>query len=196
MKATILAAISFLIIFTSCDNSGKKVNGQTGETIVRADVDYLNEGREIAETTFKVLSANLQNAMAEGGIENALSYCNVNAMPLTDSLSKHYNVTIKRVSDKTRNPLNAPTKEEQKVINDYLEKVENRKTVLEKGDNNKRTFYAPITTKGLCLNCHGTVGKTMLPENYEKIKMLYPNDKAIGYNEGDLRGIWSIEFKN
>ena len=27
------------------------------------------------------------------------------------------------------------------------------------------------------------------------IKSLYSNDKAIGYIEGDLRGIWSIEFK-
>jgi hypothetical protein len=39
------------------------------------------------------------------------------------------------------------------------------------------------------------VGESLLPVNHEKIKLLYPEDKAIGYNEGDLRGVWSIIFK-
>lgn len=178
----------------ACENSGKKVNGKTGETIVKSDAEYINDGKIIAETTFKVLSSNLQQAMAEGGVENALTYCNVNAMSLTDSLSKHYNVTIKRVSDKTRNPLNSPTANEQKIIDDYLANAENRKPVLEKGDNYMRTFYAPIIAKGLCLSCHGTIGETLVSENNEKIKILYPEDKAVGYSEGDLRGVWSIMF--
>ena len=56
------------------------------------------------------------------------------------------------------------------------------------------TFFAPILDKGLCLTCHGIVGETLLPENDEKIKTLYPEDKAVGYSEGDLRGVWSIMF--
>jgi hypothetical protein len=109
-------------------------------------------------------------------------------------LSKHYNVTITRVSDKARNPLNSPTKNEQDIIDDYLADAENRRPVLQKGDNYKRTFYAPIVAKGLCLNCHGILGETLSSENNEKIKMLYPLDKAVGYSEGDLRGVWSIMF--
>jgi hypothetical protein len=179
----------------ACDNSGKKVNGKTGETIVKADVEYINDGKTIAETTFKVLSLNLQQAMAEGGVESALTYCNANAMPLTDSLSKHYNVVIKRVSDKARNPLNLPTANEQKIIDDYLANAENRKPVLVKDEEGYPTFYAPIVAKSLCLSCHGIVGESLLPVNHEKIKLLYPEDKAIGYNEGDLRGVWSIIFK-
>ena len=29
---------------------------------------------------------------------------------------------------------------------------------------------------------------------YEVIEGLYPNDDAIGYKAGDLRGIWRIDF--
>lgn len=197
MKTKLLYVLPLLML-SACDNSEKTVNEKTIETveaIVKTDADFIKEGKTIAENTFKVLSSNLQQAMAEGGIEKALSYCNINAMPLTDSLSQHYNVTIKRVSSNNRNPLNKPTKQEQKIIDDYLARAEARKPIIEKNENDNPTFYAPIITKGLCLNCHGIVGETLLPENNKKIKLLYPTDKAVGYQEGDLRGIWAIEFK-
>lgn len=194
MKTKLLYILLIIGLF-ACNNVSEQQLGEgVQEIIVKTDIEYIEEGKTIAENTFKVLSSNLKQAMAEGGIENALSYCNVNAMPLTDSLSKHYNVTIKRVSDKARNSLNSPTENEQKIIDDYIANAENRKPVLLKNDEGYPTFYAPIVAKGLCLNCHGIVGKTLLPENNEKIKMLYPGDKAIGYNEGDLRGVWSIMF--
>ena len=47
-----------------------------------------------------------------------------------------------------------------------------------------------------CLVCHGTINETVTIKMDSIIKSLYPNDKAIEYSEGDLRGIWSITFKN
>ncbi len=38
-----------------------------------------------------------------------------------------------------------------------------------------------------CLACHGAAD-TIAPEVAEKIHMLYPDDKATGYVEGQLRG--------
>jgi uncharacterized protein (UPF0335 family) len=46
----------------------------------------------------------------------------------------------------------------------------------------------------MCLKCHGTTDKQMERETYSKIKELYPNDKAIGYDVNEVRGIWSISF--
>jgi len=43
-----------------------------------------------------------------------------------------------------------------------------------------------------CLVCHGTIGKEMAAKTNATIKSFYPNDLAIGFQEGDLRGIWSI----
>jgi len=44
------------------------------------------------------------------------------------------------------------------------------------------------------IHIHGTPGNEIGNENYEHIKKLYPDDKAINYTVGELRGIWSISF--
>jgi hypothetical protein len=59
----------------------------------------------------------------------------------------------------------------------------------------KKNFYAPIFTGGVCLTCHGNP-KNMQPELISVIDSLYPVDKAKGYAVDELRGIWSIKFKN
>lgn len=181
-----------LAFLFACNNSEEKI-----KVVSPTEEEYLIKGKEIAEATFNILSSNLKNAMNEGGLENALAFCNVNAMPLTDSLSDYYNVSIKRVSHKPRNLINEPTPQEQHIIDDYLAlgAVENMKPMIAKNEQQNTVFYAPIPTKGLCLNCHGIVGETLSLERYEVIKKFYPNDNAVGFKEGDFRGMWSITFK-
>ena len=50
-------------------------------------------------------------------------------------------------------------------------------------------------TKPLCLKCHGKIGETLNEDDYTIIKKIYPDDKAIGYDNENLRGIWSIQFE-
>ena len=56
-------------------------------------------------------------------------------------------------------------------------------------------FYAPIKVQDLCLNCHGQPGTDIKAADYDLIKKLYPEDEAVGYKSGDLRGMWSIRFE-
>ncbi len=159
---------------------------------------YLEKGKEISQHSFEALSSALKGAMSRGGVEEAITYCNVSVMPLTDSLSKAYNATIKRAALRYRNPVNKPTEEEEQALNAYLTQsseyleMDPEVSLL---DNNHIAFYAPITTKGLCLTCHGVVGETLAEDQYEVIKALYPDDQATGFAMGDLRGIWSITFE-
>ena len=44
------------------------------------------------------------------------------------------------------------------------------------------------------MKCHGTVGQEIANDTYTLIKEHYPIDAAVGFEEGDLRGIWSINF--
>ncbi len=46
-----------------------------------------------------------------------------------------------------------------------------------------------IPTAPLCLTCHGA---NVDPSLREKIEAVYPNDAAVGYNEGDIRGAFTI----
>jgi len=160
--------------------------------------EYTKKGNEIAQATFKALSEKLTEQMKLGGPAQALPFCNVEALPLTQQLSDQYDVTIKRTSDKWRNPTNKPSEKELEIINNYHKLISEKKEItpiVEVDNNNNKHYYAPILLKANCLACHGKVEEFILVKTDSIIKSLYPDDKAVGYNEGDLRGIWSIEFK-
>ncbi len=46
----------------------------------------------------------------------------------------------------------------------------------------------------MCLNCHGTAGVQVKENTLAKIHQLYPEDRAMNFKEGDLRGVWHIIF--
>jgi hypothetical protein len=157
---------------------------------------YLAQGEEIASSVFSVLSSALKTAMEEGGFDYALEFCNINALPITDSLSKHYGAEIKRTALKFRNPTNAPTEMEIAILNEFIKEKESgvapkpKVTFLE---DNTVHYAQPILLLNQCLVCHGEV-EAILPKHYEKILNYYPDDKAVGFKEGSLRGMWSITF--
>ena len=167
--------------------SGKKV----AESSKPKTIDEI--GLEYALSTKKVLGKNLMGAIQKKGTLAALEFCNIKAMPLTDSMATKHNATIKRVSDKNRNPNNKANAEELKYIaqfkTDLAAKKEVKPVVIEKG--NKVQFYYPIETNTMCLQCHG---KQIKPNVQKQILKLYPKDLAVGYNESEVRGVWSITF--
>ena len=146
--------------------------------------------KKIAEETKKNLVTNLTQKISEKGAENALEFCNVNAIPLTKQLEDQHNVMIKRVSDKNRNPDNVANETERKYIDFFKEQLVLKQKLEAKFDNG--VFYAPITTNSMCLQCHGSE-KDIKPETLAKIKSLYPNDKATGYKENEMRGLMVIK---
>ncbi len=46
-----------------------------------------------------------------------------------------------------------------------------------------------VPTGKVCLSCHG---ETVAPEVEQKLAELYPDDKARGYKEGDIRGAFVV----
>ena len=185
--------LSFLLIFLfSCQ--GKK----SGLNEVEKK-EYLDKGIKIAQASFDALSIKLKSTMAIGGVPNALKYCNLNAISLTDSLSQAYSVMIKRTSLQLRNPVNSPDSLEFEILKEYKELFTNGKQLtprVQKMENGDILFNAPIMIKVLCLNCHGNPGKELSKENEKLIKGFYPDDQAVAYKENDFRGMWSIRFYN
>jgi len=43
----------------------------------------------------------------------------------------------------------------------------------------------------LCTQCHGSE-QSIKPEVLASINNLYPEDKATGYSENEVRGMWKI----
>lgn len=168
---------------------------QSGKKYVeeKKEKTYADIGLEYALGTKKILGKNLMETIQKKGTLEALSFCNIQAIPLTDSMSTKFNASIKRVSDKNRNPNNKANTEELQYIAQFKKELAAKKeiipVVIEKG--NKIQFYYPIETNTMCLQCHG---KQIKPEVSQQIMKLYPKDLAIGYNESEVRGIWSITF--
>ena len=151
-------------------------------------------GLEYALETKKVLGKNLMGAIQNEGVLHALNFCNIQAMPLTDSMSIVHNAQVRRVSDKPRNPRNQANETEAGHIQYFQEQINQgidpEPIVVELASGYQ--FYYPIVTNDMCLKCHGQPEK----EVALKIAELYPKDKATGYSENQVRGIWSIVFGN
>ena len=198
MKKPILSSLFILSFFTflwNCSNPSN-IEKQSSEN-TPSTVNYLDKGKQIAALSFATLSQRLQKAIQEGGIPNAIQYCNLAAHPITDSLSNAHQATIRRTSLKYRNASNQPTELEQTVLEEYAKNMEQGlplQPILKQIGQQEKFFFAPILIQEPCLNCHGKLSENIVESNYQLLKNLYPEDKAIGYNKGELRGIWSIQF--
>lgn len=159
----------------------------------KSDADYQLLGDSISMASFAAIRSALMGAIEEGGLEHAISFCKLEAIPLTDSMSNKYNVMISRISDKSRNELNAASIDEILLIEGYQQKSISGNTII-KGEQGETVFYKAIVAQAFCLNCHGSPGKELSITNQELILANYPNDKAVGYKENDIRGLWKIVF--
>lgn len=154
----------------------------------------IKKGQEIASAAFMALSGKLQNALNASGVEGAINYCHITALPLTDSLSKMQQAIIKRTSLQLRNPANAPDEQEKVVLEKWLEPGADLSPVVLDLGHGKVKYLAPIRIAELCLKCHGKISENIAEEDYALIHRLYPDDRATGYQINDIRGSWSIEF--
>lgn len=169
-----------------------KVFEQKGLDIPSTAKTQQEIGLEYALETKQLLGKNLQQKLKQEGAEQALDFCNINAIPLTQQVADKHNISIKRASDKPRNPNNKATKEELKVIMDYKKQLANEKTLAPVMEGNH--LYVPILTNEMCLKCHGVQSSDIAPKVSDKIKKLYPKDMATGYKQNELRGIFSIKL--
>lgn len=156
--------------------------------------NYKEMGMHFALTTKTQLGKNLMNVIKTKGTKNAVSFCNTQAYPLTDSMASVHQVEIKRVSDKPRNPKNKANETELAHISTFKTQLKNGEEIkpIVKEKSGMVYFYAPIKTNEMCMKCHGTPEDEVLKE----ILSLYPNDKATGYTPNQVRGIWSIKMKS
>lgn len=191
-KMSIAMSMLLILFFAACNPRQLKTD-ELSNTIDTAA--YLQKGDSISAIVQKVLLANVMQAMKSGGPGYAVSFCNEQAMPLTDSLAKAHNCLIQRVSDKYRNPANKLTAQDQEIWTKIASAATTNK--LSRSESGQVVFYKPIKiAMPACLTCHGTTGKEMDPKTFEIIKQKYPDDLATGYKEGDLRGLWKITFLN
>lgn len=197
-----LAAIS-LVACTNASNSESNQNEISGElketnlglSFIQND-SALEQGEKIAKTSFEAISGALMQAMAKGGVSEAMTYCNISALTITDSLSESQRVEIQRLATKYRNPMNKALDLDFDVMQHFqnrLDAGEKPSSVLLQ-DKDALVFFKPILLMPQCLACHGNPDSEILPETKELLKTYYPDDLAIGFKVEELRGMWKIKL--
>lgn len=193
-----LGTISLLLSFVALSRSKAPESPNPSEK--QLIVNYEAQTDTVVKKTFLALSTALKEAMKEGGVQNAVDYCHLEAIPLTDSMSTSLGVKVSRVTDRPRNPLNEATLAEKDLMKKYAATLSGNSAIALKTElitdknTGSITAYKPIIIKGLCLNCHGDVGGALAQQNYDFIQQKYPADKAINYKEGEVRGLWKVAF--
>ncbi len=198
----IIIGIVLSIILSSCSpKNAKKSNKKDENKDVK--VSYIHQddktfdaikkqGAIIAKQTQVELGTALKNAIAKGGHEYAIDFCNLEAISITDSMAKSKDVIIRRLAKKNRNPINAMDEVESKIFKQYIMEYLQTKPMKPRiavNEDGHPVYYKPIVTNNMCLSCHGKPGETMSSGLAEKIKVKYPDDKAINFNSSNPRGM-------
>jgi len=189
LKSVITTTIFFSVLFLSCaDNK------------VEISENQVAGMRATAMEFMKDLKGILINQIQTNGILQAVSVCSDTAQVLTNNFGVERGVYIKRVSLKNRNVNNAPDDFEKMILNKFALMQQNNELngeteyaeIVDEGEFKYLRYVKPILVQAECLNCHGSENEIM-PEVKQLISQAYPDDKAVGYKIGDLRGAVSLK---
>ena len=77
------------------------------------------------------------------------------------------------------------------MLDAYLGDAGDRAARVVELPDGRSGYVEPILLQPLCITCHGEV---LAPEIAARIGELYPADRAVGFNVGDLRGVFWVEY--
>jgi hypothetical protein len=156
--------------------------------------DAVEKARISASTFMERLQGVLMEQMRIGGPAVALSVCSDTAQVLTKEIGTELGVDIRRVSDRVRNPMNRPDAYERSVLDKFIRKTEAggkppfiHYEVRTIEGTNALWYMQSIHIQPACLSCHGTE-RTVNDDVRNELRVRYPDDAAVGYSPGELRG--------
>lgn len=162
-----------------------------------SDEFVMQEAEKVVASTEGLLKSTLQSKIKNEGFEAAVKYCHVNAQAISDSMSEQYKVRVRRTSFRYRNPLNMPDSLDRVILHSYEDTLESKGEIgvrIAESEKGIKRYYSPITVMPVCLNCHGMPGEELSADLHALILDEYPEDEAVGYSLGDLRGAWVVEI--
>lgn len=160
------------------------------------DATLLDEARSAASGLPPRLLAALQDELARSGPAGAIPVCKDLAPAMAREVMANTGWQLKRVSLKPRNAQRAtPDPWEQAALEEFDRRAAagENPAKLERGelveDDGKLVYrYAKaLPTQALCLECHGPRDGLDAAVR-ERLDEHYPQDRATGYREGEIRG--------
>jgi hypothetical protein len=192
------AVASVALALTACASSPAAPTQEPRQYRLHEVPPALSPAVERGEAAMKLvgrsLMQRLQAELGQGGPGEAVTSCHEEAQLISAELARSAGVEAGRTSARLRNPANAP----RPWAKGYVEATAGRKAAdvepvaFDLGD--RVGLLRPITVGGACLACHGS--PEQIPASAaSSISARYPDDRATGFAEGDLRGFFWAEVK-
>lgn len=149
------------------------------------------------------LMPTLQEAIQQGGPIQAIAVCSIEAPAIASAIasaiaaaSSNGNLRIGRTALRVRNPANTADLWEESVLKDFQLQLADGAdpSTLEAwqvetlGDRRVGRWMKAIPTAPMCTTCHGIEIDAELAAT---IREYYPEDRATGFEPGDLRGAFT-----
>jgi len=182
------------LLVMACSSGSGSAPAPTGSAVSKEDA-ALAAAKSAAGKLGTQLRTRLTDAMNNGGAANAIQVCSTEAHGISEQVAKETGAKVGRSSLKLRNPADAPPG----WVQTWLVAQGDKKADATKGIEGVfdsplgkvARFLKPIAIEGACLSCHGDPATIAEPVK-ATLAAKYPDDKATGYQNGDLRGaLWA-----
>jgi hypothetical protein len=162
-----------------------------------SDAERAAESRKLTQSFAEQLRGELVRAIKAGGPESAIPVCHSAAPAITEEMAAEKGWSVGRTALKLRNPANAPDPWERSVLLKFQDQIKQGADVKELEVYETATqdgkpvfrYMKAIPTQKPCLTCHGQNVSEPLRKT---ISELYPQDQAVGFSLGELRGAFTI----
>ncbi|BCN92390.1 cytochrome c [Thiomicrorhabdus immobilis] len=157
----------------------------------------VEEARNLVKMFGGQLKPELQKAMKSGGPVSAVEFCHARAPEIAQTVAEKSGWKVNRVSLKPRGATASPDAWETEVLKRFdAEKTAGVEVktmefseVVHDGAKTTFRYMKPLGTAEVCLVCHGT---NLTEPVRQAIAKYYPQDQAMGFNKGDIRGAFSF----
>jgi hypothetical protein len=154
-----------------------------------SDAQWKDRGAAALEPFKERLQGALRDGLAQG-TEQAIDACRLRAPALAAEAGSP-TVQLGRTSHKLRNPDNAPRPWVRPLLDAYLANPADPRPRVVGLPAGRVGYVEPIYVQPMCLACHG---ESLAPAVKSRIDRLYPGDRAVGFREGDVRGLFWVEL--
>ncbi|HKK71373.1 MAG TPA: DUF3365 domain-containing protein [Candidatus Krumholzibacteria bacterium] len=185
-------AVALVLVAAGCGGGGGEARGDRPEGSAQqaGAEDFAADAKAATNRLQVALKKELSAAMQEGGPVAAIEVCHTRAPEIAREVGTQTELDVARVSRNNRNPANAPSDVEASVLEAFEARPAMQDTVFTR--DGERTYMRAIRIgTALCLNCHGPES-TLEPELKGRLDELYPQDRATGFEVGDLRGAFVV----
>ncbi|RIA47305.1 Tll0287-like domain-containing protein [Dichotomicrobium thermohalophilum] len=171
---------------------------ETGKVDTEA---YVAEANAIIKDFMTNLKGELKRALKNEGPVGAIGVCQEAAPAVTRDVAAKHDWDVGRTALRLRNQDNAPDEWERKVLEDFIAQREEgadpktlsvTKVVSSDGETTFRYMKAIPLAEKPCATCHGT---NVDPDLRAEILKRYPQDEAVGFEAGEIRGAFTLSRK-